>query len=91
VVKVLLSIPHRNQRYHYEIPRSTMRADKVYVNGVYWYKYWEWQGGVQASNWEKNVRELPRKIKRELKEYSCTHDVDRILQETREEYLHSVT
>lgn len=92
ILKVLLSIPYRNQRFRFEITRSTKKAEKVYVNGPYWYRYGR-DGKVvfRRAVGKKNVRELPRKIKSKLKEYSSTHDTSRILQETREKYLGSQT
>jgi hypothetical protein len=90
ILKVLLSIPHRNQRFRFEIIRTTKKAEKVYVNGPYWYRYGR-DGKVvfRRAVGKKNVRELPRKIKSKLKEYLSTHDASRILQETREKYLRS--
>lgn len=92
ILNVLLSIPYRNQRFRYEITRSTKKAEKVYVNGPYWYRYGR-DGKVvfRRAVGKKNVRELPRKIKSKLREYSSTNDTSRILQETREKYLASQT
>jgi hypothetical protein len=92
ILRVLLSIPYRNQRFRYEITRSTRKAEKVYVNGPYWYRYAR-DGKVvfRRAVGKKNVRTLPRKIKSKLKEYSSTHDVSHILLETREKYLSSQT
>ena len=36
---------------------------------------------------KKNVRELPRKVKSKLREYSLNHDVAHILAEIREKHL----
>lgn len=87
IVEVLLSIPHRNQRYRLELIRTSMRAEKVYVNGPYWYRYWR-DGKVvfRRAVGKKNVRQLPRKVKSKLKEYLATHDPARVLVEAREKY-----
>lgn len=90
ILRVLLSIPYRNQRFRFEIARSTKKAEKVYVNGPYWYRYWR-DGKVvfRRAVGRKNLRDLPRKVKSKLKEYSSTHDTSRMLLETREKYLRS--
>lgn len=88
ILKVLLSVPHRNQRFRLEIIRSTRKAEKVYVNGPYWYRYGR-DGKVvfRRAVGKKNVRELPRKVKSKLREYSSNHNVAAILAEIREKHL----
>jgi hypothetical protein len=88
ILKVLLSVPHRNQRFRLEIIRSTKKAEKVYVNGPYWYCYGR-NGKVvfRRAVGKKNVRELPRKVKSKLREYLSNHDVAHILAEIREQHL----
>jgi hypothetical protein len=88
ILKVLLSVPHRNERFRFEFIRSTKKAEKVYVNGPYWYRYGR-DGKVvfRRAVGKKNVRELPRKVKSKLREYLSNHDVAHILAEIREMHL----
>jgi hypothetical protein len=88
VLRVLLSIPVRNVRYQLEIIRNTRRADKIYVNGPYWYRYWR-DGKVvfRKAVGKKNSQQLPRKVKSRLREYSSSYDVAQILADIREKYL----
>lgn len=64
------------------------RAAKTYINGPYWYRYWR-DGKVvfRKAVGKKNSKQLPRKVKSKLKEYSSNHDVARILEEIREKRL----
>jgi hypothetical protein len=86
--KSVLSIPVRNVRYQLEIIRNTRRADKIYVNGPYWYRYWR-DGKVvfRKAVGKKNSQQLPRKVKSRLREYSSNYDVAQILTDIREKYL----
>lgn len=88
ILRVLLSIPFRKERYRYEIARSTLKADRVYVNGPYWYRY-ERNGRIvfRRQIRKKNIHEMPRKVKTELKKYSSSHNVAGILDETREKFF----
>jgi hypothetical protein len=86
-IAILLSVPLRNVRYRYEIVRSTKRAEKIYINGPYWYRYWR-DGKMiyRQAVGKKNEKQLPPKVKAALREYKAAYDVARVLEEVREKY-----
>jgi hypothetical protein len=88
IVEVLLSIPHRNQRFRLEFTRSTKRAAKVYINGPYWYRYYR-DGKIVFRRKVKKDRGnflLPRSVKSAYKGYLGTHDPKTELKRARAQY-----
>lgn len=88
IVQVLLSIPCRNQRFRLEITRSSKKAEKVYVNGPYWYRYWRDGKIVFRKQIKKKAQQqlLPRKVRTVLKGYLATHDLAQMLEVARAKY-----
>jgi hypothetical protein len=62
---VLSSVTVKAWRYRLEFRRTTLRANRVYVNGPYIFRYW-WDGSIVKSEYfkkGKNLRrELPKKV-----------------------------
>jgi hypothetical protein len=86
-VAVLLSVPLKNERYRYEIVRSSRRAERIYVNGPYWYRYWRDGKFIhRRAVGKKNEKQLPPKVKAKLREYKAAYDVARVLEEVRKKY-----
>ena len=88
IVQVLLSVPWRNQRFRYEITRSSKKKEKVYLNGPYWFRYWRDGKIVFRKQIKKkdDPRLLPRKVKTRLKEYLVSHDPAEVLEQARVKY-----
>ena len=88
IVQVLLSVPCRNQSYRYEITRSSKKAQKVCVNGPYWFRYWR-DGKVVFRKQVKKKDDpplLPRNVKTQLREYLASHDPTEVLEQARVKY-----
>lgn len=64
-VHVLCSVTLKNARFRLEFRRTSLRAEKVYVNGPYARRYW-WDGSIVRSQHVKKGnslrRNLPKKV-----------------------------
>jgi hypothetical protein len=61
-VHVLHSVTLKNVRFRLEFRRTSLRAERVYVNGPYPRRYW-WDGSiVKSQHVKKGRRNLPKKV-----------------------------
>jgi len=64
-VHVLRSVTLKNARFRLEFRRTSLRAEKVYVNGPYPRRYW-WDGSIVKSQHVRKGKSLRRNLPKKV-------------------------